>query len=136
MEEDRDIPRRSALADAVRAVLQELTIATRGGTVPALPAAAEVRRVFLDAFGILYLDLAKGTEVLSVGEENRAALAVSAIVLTLTTNFNEVKRVQFLADGTEMVAQMGTMDLRRPLQPRFPGEEFEGSLPKVPDAGS
>jgi hypothetical protein len=136
MEEERDIARQTVLIDTVRTVLQELTTTKRAGTVPALPTRVDVRRVFLDAFGILYLDFAKGAEVLSAGEENRSALAISAIVLTLTTNFSEVKRVQFLADGTELVAQIGTMDLRRPLQPRFPGEEFEPSPPQTPNAES
>jgi hypothetical protein len=136
MEEERDIARRSVLADAVRAVLQELTKTTRPGTVPALPPTAEIRHVFVDAFGILYLDVGHADQTLTAGEANRAALAISAIVLTLTTNFSDVKRVQFLADGKELVAQIGTMDLRRPLQPRFPGEEFEPILPKTPDAES
>lgn len=134
MEEERVIPRRPVLDDAVRAVLQELTRATRAGTAPALPPAAEIRHVFLDAFGILYLDVANGVQSLTAGDAGRAALAISAIGLTLSTNFSDVKRVQFLADGKELVAQIGTLDLRRPLQPQFPSEEFEPLPPKIPDA--
>ena len=55
----------------------------------------------------------------------RAGLNVSAVVLTLTTNFSAVKRVQFLAAGQELSAQVGSVDLRRPLQPHFPGEESQ-----------
>jgi len=134
IEEERSIVRHSARADAVRAVLQELARTTRAGTAPALPPAAEIRHVFLDAFGILYLDVGGGVQALTAGEASRAALAISAIGLTLTTNFSEVKRVQFLADGKELVAQIGTMDLRRPLQPHFPSEEFVPIPPTTPHA--
>lgn len=134
VEEEREIPRRSVLADNVRAVLQELTRASGEGTVPPCPPAAELRQVFLDQFGILYLDFSKGIETLAMGDESRAALAVSAIVLSLATNFSEVKRVQFLLDGHGWAAQVATVDLRRPLQPHFPEEESHSVISKPPEA--
>jgi Sporulation and spore germination len=131
MEVERELPRRSVLVDAVRAVLQELARTDSPGTDAALPSTVEVRQVFVDAFGILYVDLnSKGIEPLMAGDKHRAALSLSAVVLTLTTNFSEVKRVQFLADGREWVAQIGTMDLRRPLQPHFPEEESSTIISK------
>ena len=123
VEEEREIPRRSVLADGVRAVLHELTRTSRQGTAAPCPTAAELRHVFLDQFGILYLDFHKSIETVLTGNERRAALAVSAIVLSLATNFSEVKRVQFLVEGRGWSAQVGTIDLRRPLQPNFPEEE-------------
>ena len=62
----------------------------------------------------------------------RTDLATSSIVLTLTTNFSEVKRVQFLSEGEELTLLTGGVDLRKPLQPRFPGEEAQplGSQPR------
>ena len=134
VEEERTIPRRSVLADGVRAVLLELTQTSGKGTVPPCPSAAQLRHVFLDQFGILYLDFNKGIETLATGEESRAALAVSAIVLSLATNFSEVKRVQFLTEGHGWSAQVGTIDLRRPLQPRFLDEQSRSTESKPPDA--
>jgi hypothetical protein len=93
-----------------------------------VPLPAEIRQVFLDTFGILYLDFGEGLRALVSGDRLPVDLAVSAIVLTLTTNFSDVKRVQFLVEGRELAAQVGTRDLRRPLQPRFPGE---GSPPSI-----
>jgi hypothetical protein len=134
VEEERAIPRRSVLADGVRAVLQELTRTSGTGAVPPCPPAAQLRHVFLDQFGILYLDFNKGIETLATGEESRAALAVSAIVLSLATNFSEVKRVQFLTDGHGWSAQVGTIDLRRPLQPHFLEEQPRSAISKPPEA--
>jgi hypothetical protein len=88
--------------------------------------------VFLDGFGILYLDCNSGIRALAAGDQSRAALAVSAIVLSLTTNLSEVKRVQFLAEGRELSAQAGTVDLRRPLQPHFPEEESQSIISTPP----
>jgi hypothetical protein len=134
VEEERAIPRWSVLADGVRAVLQELTRTSGKGTVPPCPPAAQLRHVFLDQFGILYLDFNQGIEALVAGEEGRAALAVSAIGLSLATNFSEVKRVQFLTDGHGWSAQVGTIDLRRPLQPHFLEEQSRSAISNPPEA--
>lgn len=133
VEEERAVPRRSALADRVREVLQGLTLADGKGAVPPCPPAAQLRRVFLDQFGILYLDFNKGIEALATGDGGRAALAVSAIVLSLATNFSEVKRVQFLTEGHDWSAQVGTVDLRRPLQPQFLEEQTRSAVSKPPE---
>ena len=133
VEEEREIPRRSVLADGVRAVLQELTRTSRRGTVAPCPSAAEVRHVFLDQFGILYLDFNKSIEAVLTAKAPPAALAVSAITLSLATNFSDVKRVQFLVDGRGWSAQVGSMDLRRPLQPNFPEEESHAVISKPPE---
>ena len=125
VEEERDVPRRSVLADSVRVVLGELTRGGGVGTAPVLPSDVEVRHVYLDTFGILYLDFGARLRAAVAENASRAEMAVSAIVLTLTTNFSEVKRVQFLAEGHELTARVGSADLRRPLQPHFPGEELQ-----------
>lgn len=133
VEEEREIPRRSALADGVRAVLAELSRATEPGVTAPFPSDAEVRHLFLDQFGILYLDFNKSIEVIATENGSRAALAVSAITLSLATNFSEVKRVQLLVDGRNWSAQVGGMDLRRPVQPKFPEEEPHAVISKPPE---
>jgi len=135
VEEERDVPRRPVLADSVRGVLGELARGGGVGTLPALPSDVEVRYVYLDAFGILYLDFGERMRAAVAGNTSRAELAVSAIVLTLTTNFSEVKRVQFLAEGHELTARVGSVDLRRPLQPHFPGEELQPIVSQPPKEG-
>jgi len=130
-EEEREIARRTTLAEEVRAVLRELA---RGGpeTKPPLPPGTEAQYVYVDSFGIAYLDFPPGIQAvvaLPGGHGERAALA---IVTTLTTSFSEIKRVQFLVDGQEMAVVTGGLDLRRPLQPRFPGEEVQPVVPQPP----
>lgn len=122
-EQERDISRRATLAENVRAALHELSGGSQPGVRPPLPAGTQVRQVFLDAFGILYLDFSKGVPAVVSGLGDQPELAISAIVTTLTTSFSEVKRVQFLAEGQEIPIVAGGVDLRRPIRPRFPGEE-------------
>jgi spore germination protein GerM len=85
----------------------------------------ELRQAFLDAFGILYLDFDKRIQALAGGDGIRTDLATSSIVLTLATNFSDVKRVQFLSEGEELTLLTGGVDLRSPLQPHFPDEETQ-----------
>ncbi len=122
-EQEKEIPRRATLVEEVRATVQELTGGDLTGSRPLIPLGTELRQVFLDGFGILYLDFSKGFQVVVAASGIQPELAISAIVTTLTTSFSEIKRVQFLIEGQEMTAGVGGWDLRRPVGPRFPGEE-------------
>jgi hypothetical protein len=130
------MPRRTDLAHAVRDVIAELARGGGAGTVPVLSQDVEVRRAFLDAFGILYVDLGGRVGNAVTEDSGRAELAFAAIVLTLTTNFSEIKRVQFLAEGREWTARVGGADLRRPLQPHFPSESPQPPEDQTPQGGS
>ena len=119
---ERQIPLRPNFADAVRAVLRELASNVPGARGP-IPPATEIRQVFLDSFGILYLDFSKEFLAATAPPAPWPELAISAIVNSLTANFREVKRVQFLVEGKEVPSMAGSWDLRRPVNPNFPGEE-------------
>lgn len=130
-EEEREIARRTTLAEEVRAVLRELA---RGGTEtkPPIPPGTEAQYVYVDSFAIAYLDFPPGIQAVVASPGGRGERAVLAIVTTLTTSFSEIKRVQFLVDGQELPIVTGGLDLRRPLQPRFPGEEVQPVVPQPP----
>jgi Sporulation and spore germination len=120
-EVEREIPRRASLSEEARVVLRELSLGTPGG-LPTVPPGTEVRQVFLDAFGILYLDVNRGILATLSAPDTQAELAVLAIVNTLATSFHQTKRVQFLVESQEVSMAAGGLDLRRPISPRFPGE--------------
>ena len=121
-EVDREIPWRPLLGEEVRAVLRELLHGEPGVRSP-LPPAVEVRRVFLDSFGILYLDFNREIQALVEAPGGEAQLAISALVNSLTGSLSEVKRVQFLVEGKELAGRVGRWDLHYPISPSFPGEE-------------
>jgi hypothetical protein len=130
-EEEREITRRTTLAEEVRAVLRELG---KGGpeTKPPIPPGTEAQYVYVDSFAIAYLDFPPGIQAVLASPGGQGERAVLAIVTTLTTSFSEIKRVQFLVDGQELPVVTAGLDLRRPLQPRFPGEEVQPVVPQPP----
>ena len=98
---------------------------------PPVPPGTEVRQVFLDAFGILYLDFSKGFQAVVTAPDPQPDLAISAIVNTLTTSFSEIKRVQFLVEGQELTLTAGGWNLHGPLRPRFPWEKVALDVPRA-----
>lgn len=129
-EEERDLPRRASLAEEVRAALRALSAGIGPGLRAPLPPGVEVRQVFLDGVGILYVDCSKEIQALATAPGLQSALALAAIVTSLTTSFSEIKRVQFLSEGQELTALAGGVDLRRPIAPSFPGEEAPATPPR------
>jgi hypothetical protein len=79
--------------------------------------------VFLDTFGIVYIDFGKGIQAVATAPGIQPELAILAVVTSLTTSFSQIKRVQFLAEGHELAVVAGGLDLRRPVTPRFPSEK-------------
>jgi len=118
---ERVISPAPTLVDEVRAVLLELAAGGLPGVRSPLPPGTELRQVFVDAFGVVYLDFNRGILDLVAAPFIESEASVSAIVNTLTDSFGEIKRVQVLAEGQEVEAVVGLWDLRRPLPPRAPG---------------
>jgi len=122
-EQEREFTPRGSLTADVRAVLHALASGGGPGVLAPLSPGLEIRQAYLDAVGILYLDFGKGIQGVFGGPGPQSEMALSAIVTTLTTSFSEIKRVQFLSEGHELAEVIGGADLRRPVAPRFPGEE-------------
>ncbi len=117
---DRDLTARPTVAESVRDVVRSLMVGAPGVRSP-LPAGAQIRQVFLDDLGILYLDFSKEIQAIGSAGGLQASLSVSALVTTLTTNFSEVKRVRLLSEGHELAGMVGEADLGRPILPYLPG---------------
>ncbi len=128
-EEERQVPRRANLADEVRVALGELVTPGTADAITPLPHGTQVLQVFVDSFGIAYLDLSREFQSLGQVPGREAEWAIASIVTTLTTSFQEIKRVQFLSDGQEISLTIGPLDLRYPLRPRFPGAEAPDTTP-------
>jgi hypothetical protein len=137
-EVEREVPRRGTLAAEVRAVLAELGAGEGHGEPPSVPPGVEIRHVFLDSFGILYLDLSREFQAALVRPHPQPELAVAAVANTLIGSFTEVKRVQFLLDGKEIPLLAGALDLGHPLSTHFPSTEIRAdeiphTQPPVPE---
>lgn len=121
-ETEREIARGESLAEEVRTAIRALHRESPPGEPPLLSPQVRLRHLFLDSFGVLYLDLTGELQPALARPPAQAELAVASLVNSLTGSFAEVKRVQLLLEGREVVARAGDLDLSRPLSPHFPRE--------------
>ena len=82
----------------------------------AVPAGTVVRGFFIAEGGDAFVDLSGAGLTGQGGGSTAEALAVYAIVNSVTANLPSVKRVQILVDGKEVDTLAGHLDLRHPLQ--------------------
>ena len=110
-EVEHEMPRGSSTREELVGVLRRWGEERGSGWSTAEPA-----HLWLDSFGILYVDVGVQLEPRLAGAE-ASGPDLRALLATLAGNFASVKRVQFLVDGHELSAAVGRFDLRRPLTP-------------------
>ena len=115
--EEREIEAGGAPADEIRRLVEELVKGSRRDLVAPLPAATQIRQVFISR-DAAYVDFSREiTEAFAYGSSSELA-AVYAVVNSITANFREVKRVAILVEGGEKETLGGHVDLSRPLLPQ------------------
>jgi spore germination protein GerM len=118
-EEPREIEEAATTTEEAKQVLGELAKGPDSELQPAIPRAAQVRNLFLDASGTAYVDFDRGLREGRAGGAQAELYAVFSIVDTLVTNFPRIKRVRVLVEGTEIPTSMEDLAPGVPLQPRF-----------------
>ena len=114
--EPRVIPSGSSLEERISNCVRELAAGSLRDNLSVVPPATQLRRAYLDSWGIAYLDFTRdllGRRTPGDGEE---WLAVASIVRSVCDNFPEVREVRFLIDGQMVVSLAGYMDLEEPLR--------------------
>lgn len=115
--ETRELPELPAGVETqARVILQELLAGPRTPLAPVAWWPAEVREVFYDGKGTVFVDLTP-PQAMGTGSEAELALHAS-IATTLALNIKAVQRVQLLFGGRE-VETLGHLDFSRPLPPRW-----------------
>jgi len=118
-EEVREIKLAGAIDQEARVAVMELIKGPRSDLLSTLPAGTQLRQLYIDGRGIAYVDFSAELRDRHPGGSNAELLAVYSIVDTLAYNFEQIKRVQILVDGSEIDTLAGHVDLRRPLKPRI-----------------
>jgi hypothetical protein len=116
--EGREVDIEESVEDSVESVVDELIRGPLGSLAPTLPSNARVLGVHLKG------DLAEidfGPELIEGIPAGSSAemTAVYSIVDTVTTNFPQIKTVQFLVAGAPPETLKGHLDLRSPLAPDY-----------------
>lgn len=102
-----------------KAVIMELVKGPHSDLISPLPPGTQLRQLYIDGQGIAYVDFTAELRDRHPGGSNAELLAVYSIVDTLACNFEQIKQVKILVDGSEVDTLGGHIDLRRPLKPRL-----------------
>jgi hypothetical protein len=113
--EDRVILVGRSLEDRIRDGLSELAAGPTAGGLASVPAQMKLRRLFLDPWGLVYLDFDRGLLGRTAPGDYEEWLAVAAIVRTVCDNFPEVREVRFMIQGQVVTSLNGYVDLEEPL---------------------
>lgn len=117
--EEREIWADASELFQVRQTLKELLNGSQEGGLSPFPHGTELREIYITEQGIAYVDFSR-----ELGSEHPSGSAaeiatVFSIVNSLTYNFESIKRVFILVNGSERETLAGHIDLRRPFLPRF-----------------
>lgn len=116
--EGREIDAGTDLAESVETVIEELISGPVGDFEPVLPYNTLIRGVEITGdeaivdFGREIVDGLPG------GSASEMA-AVFAVTDTVTINFPQIKKVQFLIDGAKVSTLKGHVDIHQPLAPDY-----------------
>lgn len=109
----------ASIQEFIEAIIAELVSGPDGrNRVPTLPAHVSLRSAYFKD-NVAYVDFTDGIRELHPGGAWTEVLTVYSIVNTLTENFSEIKRVQFLIEGRESNTLAGHVDISAPLAGRI-----------------
>lgn len=112
---ERDVPYSNQTAEQARVILQAQIEAVEAPLVSAIPAATQLRAVYITPQGEAYVDLSQDVSTAHPGGTLNELLTIYTVVHALTVNLPAVTAVQILVDGREVDTLAGHVDLRRPL---------------------
>ena len=111
--ESRELPESATLHERVAALVSELDRGPAGPGVAALPPGTSLLRVFLDADGLMTVDLSRAFQQGFRGGTGADYLAIASLIRTLAANIPEVKRVLIVCGGEPIVTLGGHLPLDR-----------------------
>ena len=116
--EGREVEISEGVEEGVESVVDELISGPLGSLAPTVPANARVLGVQVNG-EVARIDF--GRELLDGVPSGSSAemAAVYSIVDTVTTNFPQIKSVQFLIEGAAVESLKGHLDLSSPLPPDY-----------------
>lgn len=104
------------IIEQIKLVLIELSRGPFSSLLPTLPRETEVREVFLDEKGCVYIDFSRELMRNHPGGTEAEIATVSSIVGTLTQTFpKDIRKVKILIDGREVDTIAGHVDVSRPI---------------------
>lgn len=116
--ETREIPAADLFEDQVKGALAELIKGPQGADkVNAMPAGTELVQVFwVEDTQTLFLDFNRSLVANHPGGSSGEYFTIGSILKTVSANFPQVKRIQFLIDGSTVESIAGHYAVDKPIE--------------------
>ena len=99
-----------------KAIVESLIKGPQKGLVRTIPAATELRAIYIDSEKVCYVDLSEAVKSNHPGGSNSELLTIYSVVNSLILNVPEIEQVKILIDGNESSTLAGHIDLQFPFK--------------------
>jgi spore germination protein GerM len=116
--EKREIPKKESVEEEAKEAIIELIRGPRGELIPTLPSQTELLDLQLDQRGLARVNFNRALTKNHPGGSSAEMMTVYSVVNSLTFNFPNIKRVQFLVEGKQVETIAGHLSLRQSVPPK------------------
>jgi spore germination protein GerM len=117
--EEREIASDSSLVSQAKQTIEELIKGSKKGFVSPLPPETKLRELYLTAEGVAYVDFSEDIVQKSLSGSSAEISTIYSVVNSLAYNFNSIKKVFILVEGSERETLGGHINLSRPFLPLY-----------------
>ena len=116
--EKREISKKESVEEEAKEAIIELIRGPRGELIPTLPSQTELLGLQLDQRGLARVNFNRALTKNHPGGSSAEMMTVYSVVNSLTSNFPNIKRVQFLVEGKQVETIAGHLSLRQSVPPK------------------
>jgi spore germination protein GerM len=116
--EKRKILKRNGAKEEAKETIIELIKGPKGKLIPTLPPRTELLTLEISDAGVAKVNFNPALSKDHPGGSSAEMMTVYSIVNSLSLNFPQIKRVQFLIDGKPIATIVGHLSLEQPVSPK------------------
>jgi spore germination protein GerM len=117
--EEREMLPGLTLEHQIKRLMEELIMGSDQGLLSPFPPETEIRGVYITQNRIVYIDFSQEFQSGHPSGSDAEISTVFSVVNSVAYNFESIKKVFILVNGTEQETLAGHIDLRRPFIPRY-----------------
>jgi len=117
--EEREISIGTTLEHQIERIIEELIRGSEKGLLSPIPTETKIRGIYITKKGVVYVDFSPEFQKDHSSGSSAEISSIFSIVNSIAYNFQSIKKVFILINGTEQETLAGHIDLRRPFLPRY-----------------
>lgn len=117
--EEREIAIGLTLERQIERLIKEMIMGSEQGLLSPFPPETKIRGIYVTKNGIAYIDFSAEFQEGNPSGSSAEISSIFSVVNSITYNFESIKKVFILVNGTEQETLAGHIDLRRPFLPRY-----------------